>query len=348
MLQTTDGGGIYTFGTNGSGSEIAYNRVYNVKSGGWGAVGIFLDNNSTNYLIHHNVVWNTNHALKMNYASKGNKIYNNTLAGTNYSVDTASNPNFSGSVFKNNIFTKPLRSTAGASFSNNIGAGTDARFVNPSGGNFQLRSDSPAVNRGASIASITGGYSGGAPDIGALEYGRAAFAAGARISGSSWTPDYGDVETPDPTPTPDPAPTPTPKPPATGGGKTDPGTGGDSVTLQAEKFDSGKGVKRAASNIGSLDSGDWIKFDDVNFGDGVTQLELRLALPGRAAGKKIEVRVGGVTGSLLGTITTTGTGAWNVYKTQKKGINKVSGVKDLYLVFKGGDGVAVIDSLKFT
>jgi hypothetical protein len=58
--------------------------------------------------------------------------------------------------------------------------------------------------------------------------------------------------------------------------------------------------------------------------------------------------VGGVTGSLLGTITTTGTGAWNVYKTQKKGINKVSGVKDLYLVFKGGDGVAVIDSLKFT
>jgi len=348
MLQTTDGGGIYTFGTNGSGSEIAYNRVYNVKSGGYGAVGIFLDNNSTNYLVHHNVVWNTNHALKMNYASKNNKIYNNTLAGTTYSVDTASNPNFSGSVFKNNIFTKPLRSTGGASFSNNIGAGTDAKFVNPSGANFQLKAGSPAINRGASISNITAGYTGGAPDIGALEYGRAAFGAGARISGSSWTPDYDDEETPTPDPDPASTPTPTPKPPVTGGGKTDPGTGGDSVTLQAEKFDAGKGVKRATTNIGSLDSGDWIKFDDVNFGDGVTQLELRLALPSRAAGKKIEVRVGGVAGSLLGTITTTGTGAWNVYKTQKKVINKVSGVKDLYLVFKGGDGVAVIDSLKFT
>jgi parallel beta-helix repeat protein len=178
MLQTTDGGGIYTFGTNGSGSEFAYNRVYNVKSGGYGAVGIFLDNNSTNYLVHHNVVWNTNHALKMNYASKNNKIYNNTLAGTTYSVDTASNPNFSGSVFKNNIFTKPLRSTGGASFSNNIGAGTDAKFVNPSGANFQLKAGSPAINRGASISNITTGYTGGAPDIGALEYGRAAFGGG--------------------------------------------------------------------------------------------------------------------------------------------------------------------------
>src|SRR5689334_25390555 len=108
----------------------------------------------------------------MNYASKNNKNYNNTLAGTTYSVDTASSPNFSGSVFKNNIFTKPLRSTGGASFSNNISAGTDARFVNPSGANFQLRSDSPAINRGATISGITVGYTGGAPDIGALEFGR--------------------------------------------------------------------------------------------------------------------------------------------------------------------------------
>ena len=347
MLQTTDGGGIYTFGTNGSGSEIAYNRIYNVKTGGYGGVGVFLDNNSTNYLVHHNVVWNVNHALKMNYASKGNKIYNNTLAGTTYSVDTASNPNFSGSVFKNNIFTKPLRSGGGASFSNNITAGTDAKFVNPAGANFQLRSGSPAINRGASIASITGGYTGGAPDIGALEFGRAAFGAGASLGGSSWTPDYGvtPAPEPEPAPAPTPTPTPTPKPPATGGGT---GSGGAGVTLQAEDFDAGKGVQRAPNNIGSLDSGDWVKFDDVNFGTGVTRLDVRLALPSRAAGKKIEVRVGGTSGTLLGTVTTSGTGGWSTYKTQSKAINKVSGVKDLFLVFKGGDGVAVIDSLKFT
>ena len=81
MLQTTDGGGIYTFGMDGTGSEIAYNRIYNITSGGFGGVGIFLDNNSVNWLIHHNVIWNTTHALKMNYAATGNRVLNNTLAG---------------------------------------------------------------------------------------------------------------------------------------------------------------------------------------------------------------------------------------------------------------------------
>jgi uncharacterized protein involved in type VI secretion and phage assembly len=57
---------------------------------------------------------------------------------------------------------------------------------------------------------------------------------------------------------------------------------------------------------------------------------------------------GSPTGSLLGTLTTTGTGDWDVFKTEGKSISKVSGVKDLYLVFKGGGGVGVLDSLKFT
>ena len=344
MLQTNDGGGIYTFGTNGGGTEIAYNRVYNVKSGGWGAGGIMLDNNSTNHVVHHNVVWNVNFGLKMNYGGKSNKIYNNTLAATNYSIDTASSPNFSGSVIKNNIFTKPLKATAGASVSNNISAGTDARFIDPSRNNFQLRAGSPAINRGAHLSPYTNGYSGSAPDIGALEYGRSAFGAGANLSASAWTPDYDDVD-PEPTPDPDPAPA-----PPSGGDKTDPDTGSaGGLTLQAENFDAQKGVFKSATNIGSLDSGDWVRFDDVKFGSsGVTEVELRLALPSRAAGKKIELRVGSAWGSLLGTVTATGTGDWDVFKTQTKSISRTTGTHDLYLVFRGGSGVAVIDSIKFS
>ena len=161
--------------------------------------------------------------------------------------------------------------------------------------------------------------------------------------GSSWTPDYDETDS---DPTPEPEPPPAPKPTT---GKTDPDDDDDNtVTLQAEDFDTGKGVKRATTNIGSLDTGDWIKFDDVNFGDGVTKLELRLALPSRAAGKKIEVRVGSQSGSLMGTLTTTGTGDWNVYRSQSTSLREISGVKDLFLVFRGGGGVAVIDSLKFS
>ena len=91
MLQTTDGGGVYTFGMDGRGTEIAYNRIYNIKTGGYGGTGIFLDNSSSNYVVHHNVIWNTNHALKLNYTSRGHRIYNNTLAGIDDSVGTSSN-----------------------------------------------------------------------------------------------------------------------------------------------------------------------------------------------------------------------------------------------------------------
>src|SRR5688572_21077524 len=115
MLQTTDGGGIYTFGMDGQGTEIAYNRIYNVKAGGFGAVGIFLDNSSSNYVVHHNVVWNTNHAMKLNYTSRGHRIYNNTLSGTNTSIDTSSNSSMPGTVFKNNIFTNTVKIAGNAS-----------------------------------------------------------------------------------------------------------------------------------------------------------------------------------------------------------------------------------------
>src|SRR3712207_9082482 len=59
MLQTTDGGGIYTYGTDGTGGEIAYNVVHGIHSGGFGAPAIYLDNFSSDYSVHHNVVWDS-------------------------------------------------------------------------------------------------------------------------------------------------------------------------------------------------------------------------------------------------------------------------------------------------
>ena len=341
MLQTTDGGGIYTFGTNGQGAEIAYNRIWNVKSGGFGASGIMLDNNSTNYVVHHNVVWNTNNGIKLNYAAKNNVVANNTFAPLSMSVTTASNANFSGSVFKNNIFTKPIKS-GGGSWTNNINPGTDARFVDPARGNYQLKSTSPAVNRGASIGGITVGYAGSAPDIGALEYGRPAFGAGANLRVSDDF-DY-DYETPvDEDPVVDEEPVieepgedeePTPAP-----------SGG--FTLQAEAFDAQKGVAKNASNIGQLNDGDWVRFDDVNFAGGVTRVTAKLAVPSHMAGKSMEFRLGGVSGTLLGTLRTTSTGGWDSFKTQSTSLKNASGVKDLYVVFRGSGAVANLDSLTF-
>ena len=117
--------------------------------------------------------------------------------------------------------------------------------------------------------------------------------------------------------------------------------------LQAEAFDAQKGVTKTSTNIGYADNGDWLRFDDVNFGGGVTRVTAKLAVSASAAGQTIEFRVGSPTGTLLGSLTPRSTGGWATFANQSASINKVSGVQDLYVVFRGHSGVAVLDSLTF-
>ncbi|HEX4793935.1 MAG TPA: right-handed parallel beta-helix repeat-containing protein [Humisphaera sp.] len=78
-LLTTDLGAIYMHGGIGKGTEIAFNTISNVKTGGYGGVGVYLDNGSTGYIIHDNKISNTNQAIKSNPPTYGNQIYNNAL-----------------------------------------------------------------------------------------------------------------------------------------------------------------------------------------------------------------------------------------------------------------------------
>src|SRR5207237_3115785 len=128
LLQTTDGGGTYTWGSDGGGTDIAYNRIYDVKSGGFGAAGIYLDNYSTNHIVHHNVVWDSDFALKMNPPNRSNRIYNNTFAGNQYSVASSGTRDMTGSVFRNNLFTNRIQIGPGAIVDHNLIAGRDFRF----------------------------------------------------------------------------------------------------------------------------------------------------------------------------------------------------------------------------
>jgi hypothetical protein len=126
MLQTTDGGGIYSISQNGAGSQIAYNTVYNVWTGGYGANGIFLDNNCSNFTIHDNRIWNTNSAIKLNYSSVGHRIFNNQLQGTIGSVTGNGSYNWRGtSIFNNTLFT-PIHwpGWGAAIYNNRLSAGS--------------------------------------------------------------------------------------------------------------------------------------------------------------------------------------------------------------------------------
>jgi hypothetical protein len=186
MLQTTDGGGTYTWGSdgadsNGTPTEIAYNVIYNVHSGGFGSAGVYLDNFSQHHVVHHNVTYDCDYGLKMNPPNSSNFIYNNTFSGTKYSVASSGTREMAGSVFRNNLFTNSVQIGPGAISQSNGYRGTDWRFVNAGAGDFHLRSDSPAIDKGLLIPPYTNGYAGRAPDWGAYESGRTSWTAGARL-----------------------------------------------------------------------------------------------------------------------------------------------------------------------
>jgi hypothetical protein len=119
--------------------------------------------------------------------------------------------------------------------------------------------------------------------------------------------------------------------------------------IEAESYTSSNGlVVRGPTNIGSLDTGEWVKYGPVDFGTGgITKFIARLAVSDTAAGKTMEVRVGSPTGTLIGSLRTTTTGGWSTYADQTATLTAaVTGVQDVYLVFKGL-AVAVLDSFTF-
>ena len=123
-LQTTDFGGIYTVRTNGGGTVIAYNDVYSLHSGGYGATALYLDNNSSNYVVHNNLTWNVDTALKINFTSVNEKIYNNTLGATQYSVFGNFAGDWTGTTFNNNVFLNTAKFGNAATVTNNVSAAT--------------------------------------------------------------------------------------------------------------------------------------------------------------------------------------------------------------------------------
>ncbi|MDB5289432.1 MAG: galA, partial [Phycisphaerales bacterium] len=119
-LQTTEAGGVYSVDTNGGGTEIAYNQIYNMHSGGFGQTALFLDNNSNNYVVHHNIVWNVDYAMKLNFNARYNNIYNNTLDASIYAVFTNLQGDWTGTRLTNNVFLKTAVFNRGATESNNV------------------------------------------------------------------------------------------------------------------------------------------------------------------------------------------------------------------------------------
>ena len=116
--------------------------------------------------------------MKMNEPSDSNQIYNNTLVGTQLSLASDDASNMAGSILMNNLFAAPTQIDPSAQQADDI-MQPMAQFANARRGDFRLRSKSTAINAGTVIPGITDGYAASAPDVGAYEFGRKPFIAGA-------------------------------------------------------------------------------------------------------------------------------------------------------------------------
>lgn len=175
-LLSTDLGAIYACCyINLQGGAIHHNWIHSADafSPFWGTRGIYLDIETYNSKIHHNIVWNINGGKDSFYLAVGgprgyHQIFNNTFLGpvsTDNSVEA-----------RNNIFAASSNIIASQQ-SNNLFSDTILRLNS----DFTLQPNSPAINQGVTIPGITEN-SIGIPDIGAYEYGILPWKAGSNLN----------------------------------------------------------------------------------------------------------------------------------------------------------------------
>jgi hypothetical protein len=206
-LQIMDLGTIYNWGTDGRDAEIAYNLVHdNWAEYDWvlnyyGGHGIYLDDDTYNYKVYRNVIWNTTSPGIFLYGTNGTHlpdpkpsptapsnryVYNNTVDGQ-LAASAKSNSGglpqtLNGTCIRNNIASAAGLADPTLTTGNNYVG--DGLYLDRDNRDYRLRADSPAVDAGLNLGSP---YMDspmtpiGAPDIGAYEYGQPPFVAGAVV-----------------------------------------------------------------------------------------------------------------------------------------------------------------------
>ena len=158
---------------------IAYNRVHDNRA--HTGVGIYIDNQSPNHVIHHNISYrNADSGIRLNTPTANVLVYNNTLWQNGNSIawwGPEGNSDQPGVIVANNIATNAVLLGKGATEHHNL-IEKDPMFLSPETGDFRLKEGSPCIDAGEKIQGTTDGFRGKAPDIGALEFGSPPWFAG--------------------------------------------------------------------------------------------------------------------------------------------------------------------------
>ncbi len=97
--------------------------------------------------------------------------------------------------------------------------------------------------------------------------------------------------------------------------------------------------------VSSINNGDFIKVQGADFRSGASSLEMSVA---PLNGGSIEIHIDKINGPLISTVPVTGSREGDVWRTVHAPVKKVSGVHDVYFVFKGDKDVINIDWWKFS
>jgi len=194
VMLNSDAGATYAWGTDGNGSVIAYNWVHHSVQNH--TMGIYLDNFSKNFVVHHNVVWACGMSgITLNCDAHNHLVANNTIAQCPKAFGTFAyhryTPDQTGTRIVNNLLLAQFDpSDSRHVISGEKGARLQANDTGAVDADGVPTADSRAIDAGVVVPGITDGFSGAAPDIGAYERG-----------GTLWRP--GADWDPNPTPRPD-------------------------------------------------------------------------------------------------------------------------------------------------
>ncbi len=183
-LINSDSGVFYTVGnTELKGSVIHHNWFHDSASPSYSsakAAGIYLDNDSKGYLVHHNVIWNVSWSgFQVNWANWNIDFFNNTIWNAGGAMDSWVNgrEQKDNRVYNNFASTGDWFRGTGFDIQNNSITATSP-FEDAANLNFMPKSGTALIDSGRIIAGFANPYKGNAPDIGAYERGGTAWTAG--------------------------------------------------------------------------------------------------------------------------------------------------------------------------
>ena len=117
--------------------------------------------------------------------------------------------------------------------------------------------------------------------------------------------------------------------------------------IPATSYSAHKGIKEPrAGVVGNTDGGDWLKYDQIDFGSGVSTVALDLAIGEREA--TVEFRLDALDGPVIATLVPKSTGDWNTFQIQETPVQSTNGVHDLYITFAGARGLPDLRSIRFS